>query len=385
MGDIRDQSNIGWHRFSTTAVILLSGLALLFSGCGSGGGGHSASSFSISGIMDGDVQKGVTITLSGAGSSSTTTDTSGNYIFEGIAGGSYTVTSTLTGYTFTPTSQTVMIAGANASAINFTSTINTGSLSSISGTVMLSGGKVIHGVTMTLNGSNSGTVSADVNGNYTFSGLATGNYIVTPVLSGYIFSPSISAQAIDGENISGVNFTAMANPSPTYTISGTITLSGKGLQGVAMTLGGNGITTVTTDAGGRYTFTGLEGSYTIEPSKSDYIFSPESIKETVQKADITGVNFEATSRTFSISGKVSGIVSAGVTMTLNGPASGSTIGPASGSTITDANGNYSFENLSNGSYTITLSLSGYTFNPTSLVVGISDENATAINFTSIKQ
>jgi hypothetical protein len=54
-----------------------------------------------------------------------------------------------------------------------------------------------------------------------------------------------------------------------------------------------------------------------------------------------------------------------------------------GSTITDANGNYSFQNLSNGSYTITPSLSGYTFNPTSLVVGISDENATAINFTSI--
>jgi len=124
MGDISDQSNIRRHIFSTTLFILFSGLAFLFSGCSSGGGGHSASTFILSGIMNGDIQEDVTITLSGAGSSSTTTATNGNYAFEGLADGSYTVTPTLTGYTFTPTSQNVMIEGANASAINFTSTIN---------------------------------------------------------------------------------------------------------------------------------------------------------------------------------------------------------------------------------------------------------------------
>jgi hypothetical protein len=385
MGYRRDQSNIGWHSFSVTAVILLFSLAILFSGCGGGGGGHPASSFSLSGIMTGDIQQGVTITLSGTGSSSTTTASSGNYTFEGIANGSYTVIPTITGYTFTPTNQTIMIAGTNASAINFTSTKNTGSLSSISGTVMSSSGNAIHGVTMTLSGSNSGTVSTDVNGNYTLSGLATGSYIITPVRSGYTFSPSSSAKDIDGENIPGVNFTATANLTPTYTITGTITSSGTGLAGVTITLSGsNGIVKASTDAGGRYSFTDLTGSYTIEPSKSDYIFSPEIRSETIKGSDINGVNFDATSQTFSISGKVSGIVSEGVTITLNGPGSGNTIGPVLGSTSTDASGNYSFENLSNGSYTLTLSLSGYTFNPPSLVVGISDENATAINFTSIK-
>jgi hypothetical protein len=383
MGDMRDQSNIGRHRFSTTAVILLSGLAFLFSGCGGRSGSHPASSFSISGIMDGDVRQGVTITLSGADSSSTTTDTGGNYSFEGRSDGSYTVTPTLAGHTFTPTSQTVMVEGANASAIDFTSTINTGPLSSISGTViMLNGGAVLSGVTMTLSGSNSGTVLTDVNGNYTFSGLATGSYIVTPVRSGYIFSPSSSAQTLDGENIPGVNFTATANSTPTYTIAGTITSSGTGLAGVTMTLSGtNGIAKTTTDAGGRYAFTGLTGSYTIEPSKSDYIFIPESSSKTIKGADINGVNFEATPQTFSISGKVGGIVSAGVNMTLSDSASGNTIT----TTSTDANGDYSFQNLSNGSYTITPSLSGYTFNPTMLVIGISYGKADAINFTSIKQ
>lgn len=382
MGDMRDQSSIGRHRLYTTAVILLSGLALLFSGCGGGSGGSSASSFGISGIMDGDIRQGVTITLSGAGSSSTTTDTGGNYSFEGLGDGLYTVTPTLTGHTFTPTSQTVMVEGANASAVNFTSTINTGSLTSISGTAMLTNGNVLSGVTMTLSGSNSGTVSTDVNGNYTFSGLATGSYIVTPVRSGYTFSPSSSARTLDGENIPGVNFTAKADPTPTYTIAGTITLSGTGLAGVAMTLSGtNGIAKTTTDAGGRYAFIGLTGSFIIEPSESDYIFIPESSSGTITGADINGVNFEATPQTFSISGNVSGIVSAGVNMTLSESASGNTIT----TTSTDANGNYSFQNLSNGSYTITPSLSGYTFNPTMLVVGISYGNADAINFTSIKQ
>jgi hypothetical protein len=69
-------------------------------------------------------------------------------------------------------------------------------------------------------------------------------------------------------------------------------------------------------------------------------------------------------------------------MTLSGPAPQST---TLGGTITDATGNYSFQNLPNGSYTITPSLNGYTFNPTSLVVAISYKNADAINFISIKQ
>ena len=56
---------------------------------------------------------------------------------------------------------------------------------SISGTVS---GDVSSGVTMTLSGTSSGTTTTDVNGNYTFSGLADGSYTITPSLSGYVFN-----------------------------------------------------------------------------------------------------------------------------------------------------------------------------------------------------
>ena len=60
---------------------------------------------------------------------------------------------------------------------------------------------------------------------------------------------------------------------------------------------------------------------------------------------------------YSISGAVNGAILAGVTVNL--------AGAATASTTTDANGNYSFANQINGSYTVTVAKTGYTFSPTS--------------------
>jgi len=75
-----------------------------------------------------------------------------------------------------------------------------------------------------------------------------------------------------------------------------------------------------------------------------------------------------------ISGKVTGAVSSGVTITLSGG--------KSASTTTDSSGNYSFAGLGNGSYTVTPSLAGYTFNPTSTTVYIVNNNNQLANFTA---
>ena len=58
---------------------------------------------------------------------------------------------------------------------------------SISGTVS---GAASSGVTITLGGDNTGSVVTGVGGAYTISGLAFGNYTVTPSLSGSTFSPT---------------------------------------------------------------------------------------------------------------------------------------------------------------------------------------------------
>jgi hypothetical protein len=49
-------------------------------------------------------------------------------------------------------------------------------------------------------------------------------------------------------------------------------------------------------------------------------------------------------------------------------------------TITDANGNYAFTGLANGSYTVTPSKAGFTFNPASIPQTVSGADITGINF-----
>ena len=79
--------------------------------------------------------------------------------------------------------------------------------------------------------------------------------------------------------------------------------------------------------------------------------------------------FKLASATYSISGNA-GIANATVSYS----------GTASGSVVADGSGNYSIPGLPNGSYTITPSLPGYTFNPTSQNETVSNANITGVNF-----
>jgi hypothetical protein len=163
---------------------------------------------------------------------------------------------------------------------------------SISG-VVTSSGAGLQGVTMTLNTGD--TATTDASGNYSFTSLVNGSYTLSPGKTGYIFSPTSSAQTVSGSNITGVAFTATANTAPTYSISGTVTSSGTALPGVTMTLSGAGSATVTTDASGNYSFVGLiNGSYTVTPSMTSYTFLPANSAQTISNANITGINFTAT-------------------------------------------------------------------------------------------
>ena len=90
--------------------------------------------------------------------------------------------------------------------------------------------------------------------------------------------------------------------------------------------------------------------------------------------DYTVTVIVASSATYSISGKVTGAVLSGVKITLSGD--------DSASTTTDSSGNYSFDNVANGSYTITPSLSGFAFTPGNVNITISNKNITGQNFTA---
>ena len=81
-----------------------------------------------------------------------------------------------------------------------------------------------------------------------------------------------------------------------YTISGTV--SGTAAK---LTLSGAAAQSTTTDATGKYTFSGLaNGSYVVSASQPGYSFTPSTVPVTVNGAAVTGVNFAATAASHSV-------------------------------------------------------------------------------------
>ena len=157
----------------------------------------------------------------------------------------------------------------------------------------------------------------------------------------------------------------------TFSISGTV--SGAVKSEVTMTLSGDSSDTTKTDASGNYSFIDLSnGTYTVTPSKTGYTFVPASETVTISGKDVTKVNFTSSAATHSISGTVTGDVKFGVIVTLSGS--------GSGSKVTNFLGDYSFTDLSNGTYTVTPSKTDYTFTPTSKTVTISGADKTGVDF-----
>jgi hypothetical protein len=189
---------------------------------------QTAPTYSISGTISPTAGgSGATVVLSGVVTASTTTDGSGNYSFTGLANGNYAVTPSHTGYTFSPTSQSAPINGANVTGINFTATAQTAPTYSITGTISpIAGGS---GATVLLSGPAAATTTTNSAGTYTFTGLANGSYTITPSNTGYTFTPPSQSVAVSSANVTGVNFTAVAQQPHTVALSwdaSTSTVSG---------------------------------------------------------------------------------------------------------------------------------------------------------------
>lgn len=93
---------------------------------------------------------------------------------------------------------------------------------------------------------------------------------------------------------------------------------------------------------------------------------------------VSGQNSTAptTPQTYSISGTIGPVTGgSGATVTLSGA--------ANATTTADSSGNFNFSSLANGTYTVTPSHAGYSFNPSSLNVTVSGANVTTgLSFTA---
>jgi hypothetical protein len=328
----------------------------------------SPSARTIAGNLAGDVTAGVTVTLVGPSpattTQTTTTDAEGSFAFRGLVDGLYLVTPSLAGFAFIPADCLVSVAGPSVMSVQFTSAF---APHSISGRVT---GPVIAGVTIGLSGAASDVTSTAPDGTYTFTGLSNGSYTVTPLAAGHYFSPVEAPVALDGADVSGVDFVS----APAHTISGHV--SGDVRDGVTVTLSGAAGAETTTDGTGFYEFTGLpDGGYLLTASLDGYTFAPRPLPIDLAGADVTTADFTSTLiPTYTVSGTISGAVLQDVTLELSGA--------SSKTAATDATGAYVFTGLPNGSYMVIPSLGGYQFTPASRAFRIDDADVSGQDFTS---
>ena len=242
------------------------------------------------------------ISLSGAQSESVTTKSDGSYRFTGLSSGNYTVTPSKTSYSFTPAGRSVTVNSADVTGLDFTGTMTADKTFDISGRITIYGGEGLAGVTVSLTGANTGSVSTDDNGAYSFSNLASGTYTLTPSKTGWDFVPASITVTINNSDVTPpgfMDFTATAISAVTYSLSGrVVTGSGAGLSGVNVNLSGPGaVTAAVTDSNGDFSFAGLQnGSYAVTPSKTGYDFTPGSMTVAVDNADVSVIDFTGSVR-----------------------------------------------------------------------------------------
>jgi hypothetical protein len=280
---------------------------------------------------------GATVTI---GSSKTTTASNGSYSISGLSGGAATVTVTAANYT--TSSSNITISGNQSLNLTLTPI-----LYSVSGYIYdgeaSKADTPLSGATVTIGGE---TVTTGTTGSYSITGLTAGSYSVTVVKTGYITylgQPfSVSSNMTDSLTLKPI----------VSTVSGVVTsAAGTPLSGVTVTLGS---AKVTTNSTGSYSFTGLlNGSYTLTATASYY--NTDSTSVTVSGSNVTNANLSLTPTPYT----VSGYIYDGAASKANTPLAGATVTIGSETMTTGANGSYSITGPTHGTYTMTVSKTGY--------------------------
>jgi FtsP/CotA-like multicopper oxidase with cupredoxin domain len=307
--------------------------------------------------ITGSVKVGATalagVVLNASTGETATTDASGNYTFTLPNPYTGTITPVLANYSFTPASRTYTAIGVDQAAQNYAAS----AIVTIAGQVTLNT-VGLPGVTMSFSTGQTVTTLAD--GTYSLTLPAPYTGTVTPSKPGYFIAPISQGYSAITANQVGQNYTAVAAVM-IYGIVTTNAVPAVPLPGVTLTFS-NGAGTATTDANGSYTHyvpSGWSGSIT--PSLAGWSFNPLVRNLTnVLSSPAVGQNFSA-GVVYAISGAVTtnGAPLAGVRVTFSN---------AGGFVLTAADGTYTFSLRSGWTGTITPTLAGYLFTPTSVTV-----------------
>jgi hypothetical protein len=224
---------------------------------------------------------------------------------------------------------------------------------SVSGKVHDATGNGIGGVSVTISGEVSQTVTTLTDGTYRFVNIP-GNkpYTIAAKKDGWVMSPVSLSISMLVSSMANNDFTATpvpVTPPDRFSISGVIKdTNGNPIPDVAVTLSSGASVTVKTAADGSYQFLDLYGNkdYIITPEKSGWKFTESILEISGLDADSNNNNFIGR-HAYVISGRVSnvGIYLPGVTLKLEGS--------VVLLTVTNEDGYYEFTDLpENEAYTI---------------------------------
>jgi Tol biopolymer transport system component/photosystem II stability/assembly factor-like uncharacterized protein len=190
----------------------------------------------------------VTVTLSGTANASTVTDAKGNYSFQDLLTGNYTVTPSKAGFTFNPVNRVFNSLSADQSAADFTTASAT--FFTVSGRVADAGNVGVANVLISTlitpqRGSRALTVQTDVNGNYSIPNLQSGG--------NYSFLPSKPVLSFTPQNPRVNNLGA--NQTINYLAAPVTGLIGKIAFVRSDNLGANGISLINADGSGEQVIT----------------------------------------------------------------------------------------------------------------------------------
>ena len=162
-------------------------------------------------IIDGEGLAGVTVTLVGGPSDENftmMTDADGMYRFEDLRPGDYTVSISdfdTRDYEFAATSQDVSVDLDETGTVSFTGVLLR--TSGISGRVSVEG-MGLDGIAVTLSGAADASTMTDAGGQYSFAGLAAGDYTVTIAVesAAYVFDAMSMDRTVGDDESAIVNF-----------------------------------------------------------------------------------------------------------------------------------------------------------------------------------
>jgi len=243
----------------------------------------------------------------------------GSYSFTVNSGDNVSLTPSAPGYTFTPVSKTFTNITANQTQ-NFVGVINT---YSISGTVYKQGGGTLANAAINLSTGQATTTNAS--GQYSFNNIAYNwNGTISALKAGYTIMATAPLMTVPLISNQTQNFNAT---QLTFSISGNITGLQSGntyLVEVAGT-GTNGSPNLPAVPGtnGSYAIPNVPYGWTgsLNATSVAYDFTPVSISIPAVTTNLTGKDFAAMLKTFTVNGSVSGLLSGNtypVTITAQG-------------------------------------------------------------------